>query len=86
MQLPIKILNQPVPKWIKKDDTRGTENIGKWGVHTRPGGLLVGLVQSVASPRRTGRFVLSRKCGVPKRNAGVTRNPYRLAGSVFRAA
>jgi hypothetical protein len=50
MELPIKILNQPVPAYIKKGDTRGTENIGKWTAQTRPGGLLVGLVQSVASP------------------------------------
>jgi hypothetical protein len=54
VQLPIKILNQPIPKYIKKGDTRGMENIGKWGVHTRAGGLLVGLVQSVASPAGQG--------------------------------
>jgi hypothetical protein len=48
MELPIKILNQPIPKYIKKGDTRGT---GKWAVNTRPGGMLVGLVQNVASPR-----------------------------------
>lgn len=50
INLPIKILNQPIPKYIKRGDTRGTENIGKWAANTRPGGLLVGLVQNVASP------------------------------------
>jgi hypothetical protein len=53
IDLPIKILNQPVPKYIKKGDTRGTENIGKWAATTRPERLLVGLVQNVASPRGT---------------------------------
>ena len=37
-------------KYIKKGDTRGTEHIGKWSAQTRPGGLLVGLIQMVASP------------------------------------
>ena len=50
MELPIKILNQPMPKHIKKGDTRGTENMGRWAANTRPGGMLVGIVQSVASP------------------------------------
>jgi hypothetical protein len=46
IELPgIRISNQPVPKYIKKSDARGT-----WTATTRPGGLLVGLVQSVASP------------------------------------
>ena len=42
-------MNQPVPKHIKKGDTRGTEDTGKWAANTRPGGLLVGIAQSVAS-------------------------------------
>ena len=45
MNLPIRILNQPVPSYITKGDTRGV-----WRAETRAGGLLVGLVQSVASP------------------------------------
>lgn len=49
MNLPLRILNQPVPGYITKGDTRGTENIGKWGVETRPGGLLVGLVYGIPS-------------------------------------
>jgi hypothetical protein len=49
MDLPIKILNQPIPSYIKRGDMRGHENL-KWGVNTRPGGMLVGLVQNVASP------------------------------------
>jgi hypothetical protein len=48
IDLPIKILNQAVPSYITKGDTRGTENI-KWTAQTRPGGMLVGLVQNVAS-------------------------------------
>lgn len=54
MDLPIKVLNQPIPPYIKRGDTRGTENIGKWTATTRRGGLLVGLVQNVASPRGPG--------------------------------
>ncbi len=50
IDLPIKVLNQPVPTFIKPGDVRGTERIGKWAVNTRPGGMLVGLVQNVASP------------------------------------
>jgi hypothetical protein len=50
IDLPIKILNQPVPTFIKKGDRRGTENIAKWTATTRPGGLLVGLVHNMASP------------------------------------
>jgi hypothetical protein len=45
MNPPIQILNQPVPSYTTKGDTRGI-----WRAETRPGGLLVGLVQSVASP------------------------------------
>jgi hypothetical protein len=45
MNPPIQILNQPVPSYTRKGDTRGI-----WRAETRPGGLLVGLVQSVASP------------------------------------
>ena len=41
IDLPIKILNQPIPKYIKKADRRGTENIGKWAANTRSGGMLV---------------------------------------------
>ena len=48
IELPILILNQPKPAYIKKGDTRGTENI--WRASTRPGGLLAGLIQNVASP------------------------------------
>ena len=51
IELPgIRIANQPVPKYITKGDTWVTDNIGKWTAQTRPGGLLVKLVQSVASP------------------------------------
>jgi len=49
IDLPIRILNEPPPPYIKKGDTRGTENIGKWQAQTRPGGLLVGLIHNVAS-------------------------------------
>lgn len=45
IDLPIRIPNEPAPKYIKRGDTRG-----KWVAKTKPGGLLVGLVQSVASP------------------------------------
>ena len=51
IELPLKIRwdeNHP-PSYIKKGDTRGTENIGKWMTQTRPGGMLVGLIQNVAS-------------------------------------
>ena len=39
IDLPIRITNQAAPDYI-----------GKWAANTRPGGLLVGLVQKVASP------------------------------------
>ena len=48
MDLPIKILNQPISPYIKRGDMRGHENL-KWGVNTRRGGMLVGIVQNVAS-------------------------------------
>lgn len=54
IELPLKIRwdeNHP-PNYIKQGDTRGTENIGKWMTQTRPGGMLVGLIQNVASPTR----------------------------------
>jgi hypothetical protein len=55
MDLPITIHNQPVPKYIKKGDTRGVESThkwenGKWVAAVRPNGLLVGLIQNLASP------------------------------------
>ena len=61
IDLPIKILNQPAPKFIRKGDRRGTENISKWAATTRPGGLLVGLVQSVASPSGIARDWTTRE-------------------------
>jgi hypothetical protein len=75
IDLPIKILNQPVPQYIKKSDTRGTENIGKWAAPTRPGGLLVGLVQSVASPTRADGP------GTESRSSGRDRRPGTLRAS-----
>jgi hypothetical protein len=51
INLPIKILNQAGPSYIKKGDTRGTENI-KWTAQTRPGGMLFGLVQKMWRPQR----------------------------------
>lgn len=36
LDLPIRVMNEPTPKWVAQ---------------TRPGGMLVGLVQSLASPR-----------------------------------
>jgi hypothetical protein len=41
IDLPIRIPNAPKPKWMTK---------------TRPGGLLVGLVQSLASPTGAARY------------------------------
>lgn len=44
IELPIKILIQPVPTYIKRGDTRETENI-EWSAQTRPGRMSVGLVR-----------------------------------------
>jgi hypothetical protein len=52
--LPMVITNQPLPKHIKKGDLRGSENVWKWSGSTRPGGLLVGVVQSMAFPTGFG--------------------------------
>ena len=45
IDLPIRIMNTPAPKFIK----RARHHHGKWVAQTRPGGMLVGPVQSVAS-------------------------------------
>ena len=45
---PLRILT--LPAFVTPGDRRGTENIGKWMASTRQGGILVGLVQSLASP------------------------------------
>lgn len=50
IDLPIRIPNQPAPKFIR----RGKQHDGKWLAKTRPGGLLVGLVQSLAFPTGVG--------------------------------
>jgi hypothetical protein len=64
IDLPIKVINQPVPKYIKKGDTRGTESthgwqdgqyVPKWVAAAKPEGLTIGLIQSVASPRGCAR-------------------------------
>lgn len=49
IDLPIKIHNDPVPAYIKKS-VANHKRTGKWSTQTRPGGLLVGLIQNVASP------------------------------------
>jgi hypothetical protein len=49
IDLPIHVMNTPRPSYIKAG-TQGTERIPTWGAHTRPGGLLTGLVQKLASP------------------------------------
>ena len=49
IDLPIHVMNTPRPSYIKAG-TQGTERIPTWGAHTRPGGLLTGLVQNLASP------------------------------------
>ena len=56
IDLPIRVENEPVPKFMKKGDERGqlTWKNGRWIAHTRPDGLLVGLIQSVASPGGNG--------------------------------
>ena len=52
IEVPIKIVNTPPPAYIKKGHTpRGIKQRSrKWVAAARPAGLMVGLVQSVASP------------------------------------
>ena len=59
MDLPIRILNQPVPKYIKKGDARGC------GASKRvPGGCWSGWYK-VWSPQQTGRVVIRRSVASP---------------------
>jgi hypothetical protein len=59
IDLPIKVLNEPKPHYIKKGDTRGI-----WRAQTRPGGLLVGLIQNVASPDGSGASLRGANVGI----------------------
>ena len=55
IDLPIKVHNEPVRNYIKKDGGRGAGSArrfinGKWVAAVRPNGLMVGLIQNLASP------------------------------------
>jgi hypothetical protein len=60
IELPIRVENEPIPKFMKRGDERGqlkwkdgrwvNADESKWSAKTRPGGMLVGLIQNVASP------------------------------------
>jgi hypothetical protein len=71
MNLPIKVLNQPVPSYITRGDTRGTEGI-KWGAETRPGDVgRAGTCGNVPNPFEPDRWAATAG-GVRESNLGIS--------------